>query len=329
MPLISIIIVNWNGARVLDQCLAALKSQTFQDFEIILIDNGSTDGSADQIENRFPGVRLIPLRENSGFASANNLGALAAQGRWLALLNIDAFAQPDWLEKLMTAAAEHPEFSFFASCLVSAQSPKIVDGLGDVYHISGLAWRRGHSQPLEQFKSGPLEVFGACGAAALYDREQFLSVGGFDESFFCYHEDVDLSFRLRLLGHRCLYVPEAVVHHVGSFSYGPQNDFVVYHGHRNLVWTFFKNMPPTLLIRYLPAHLLLNLVTLLWFTSRGRGRVIIRSKRDALLGLSHTLEKRKAIQGKVQVPASIIAQTLDQDWLNPYRDYFARRRSNR
>jgi GT2 family glycosyltransferase len=121
-------------------------------------------------------------------------------------------------------------------------------------------------------------------------------MGGFDEDYFCYHEDVDLSFRLRLQGHRCLYVPEARVEHLGSASSERESDFVVYHGHRNLVWTFFKNMPPTLLIRYLPAHLLLNLVTLLWFTSSGRGRVLIRSKRDALLGLSRTLEKRKAIQ---------------------------------
>jgi GT2 family glycosyltransferase len=311
MPLTSIIIVNWNGARVLDQCLTALMNQTFQDFEIILIDNGSTDGSTDQIENRFPGLRLIPLKENRGFASANNLGARVAQGRWLALLNNDAFAQPDWLEKLMTAASDHPEFSFFASCLVSAQSPKMVDGLGDVYHISGLAWRRGHNQPLEQFKSGSLEVFGACGAAALYDREQFLIAGGFDESFFCYHEDVDLSFRLRLLGHRCLYVPEAVVHHVGSFSYGPKNDFVVYHGHRNLVWTFFKNMPSLLLVWYLPAHLLLNLISLLWFWKCGQGKIILKAKGDAIRNLPEIRRQRRKIQSTRRASASEISRIME------------------
>lgn len=323
MPLISIVIVNWNGARVLERCLAALERQSFRDFEIILIDNGSTDGSEAGIEDRFPGVRLVGLRENSGFASANNLGARLARGRWLALLNNDAFARPDWLEKLMAAAAEHPRFSFFASCLVSAQAPETVDGVGDVYHISGLAWRRGYSLPLARFQSGPQEVFGACGAAALYDREQFLEAGGFDESFFCYHEDVDLSFRLRLLGHRCLYVPAAVVEHVGSFSYGPKNDFVVYHGHRNLVWTFFKNMPLPLLFWYLPAHCLLNGITLLWFWKCGQGRVIVKAKKDAFRKFSEIRRQRQQIQAARRASAAEISQAMEHGLRKSIRQFIA------
>jgi GT2 family glycosyltransferase len=127
-----------------------------------------------------------------------------------------------------------------------------LDGAGDEYHVSGLAWRRFYNHLANGYGLKPEEVFGACAAAAMYRREDFLKIGGFDEDYFSYFEDVDLSFRLRLAGGRCLYVPDAIVHHVGSASTGKLSDFVVYYGHRNLVWTFFKDMPGTLVLG-LPA----------------------------------------------------------------------------
>jgi GT2 family glycosyltransferase len=141
-----------------------------------------------------------------------------------------------------------------------------------------------------------MEVFAPCAAAALYRRSTVVDVGGFDEKFFCYVEDVDLGFRLRLAGHRCLYVPQAVATHVGSAATGKKSDFCVYHGHRNLVWTFVKNMPGILFWLLLPLHVLLNLLTIAWFALGGRGGVIWRAKRDALLGLPKMWRKRQCIQ---------------------------------
>src|SRR5690349_18314790 len=199
---LSIVIVSWNSAAYLPQCLASLRAQTFKNFEVIIVDNGSIDGSIDKLELRWPdlNLKITHLKENLGFAVANNIGARLASGRWLALLNTDAFPEPDWLERLLAAAESNPEYSFFTSRQLKAQTPHLLDGAGDVYHISGLAWRRYAEFPADCFGLESGEIFGACAAAALYAREAFLHVGGFDEDFFSYHEDVDLSFRLRLQG---------------------------------------------------------------------------------------------------------------------------------
>src|SRR6185436_1800580 len=147
---------------------------------------------------------------------------------------------------------ENPKFTFFSSRQIQYNRPELLDGAGDEYHVSGLAWRRYYNHIEKEYGIKPEEVFGACAAASLYLREDFLKVGGFDEGYFSYFEDVDLSFRLRLVGRRCLYVPAAVVCHVGSASSGKVSDFVIYHGHRNLVWGYFKNMPALLFWAYLP-----------------------------------------------------------------------------
>ena len=147
----------------------------------------------------------------------------------------------------------------------------------------------GHGAPAPS-SDAPREVFSPCAAAALYRRDALDDVGGFDERYFCYVEDVDLGFRLRLRGHGCLYVPDAVVHHVGSGTTGRGSDFTTYHGHRNLVWTFFKDMPGPLLALYLLPHLVLNLATIAWFATHGRARLILRTKWDALRGLPAVLE---------------------------------------
>ena len=233
---VSILIPNWNGMAYLPRCLGAISAQTCRDFEVIVVDNGSTDGSVAYLQEHHPEVTIIALDENLGFAAASNIGAKTAQGKWLALLNNDAFPEPDWLQTLVEATMEHPEYSFFASRLVKANQPDLLDGLGDAYHISGMAWRRYYNFPVDSINHLPEEVFSPCGAAALYNRDGFLDAGGFDEDYTSYHEDVDLGFRLRLRGHRCLYVPEAVVKHVGSASYGVQSDSQIYQGHRNLVW---------------------------------------------------------------------------------------------
>jgi GT2 family glycosyltransferase len=157
------------------------------------------------------------------------------------------------------------------------------------------------------------EIFSPCAAAALYRRQALVDAGGFDEDYFCYVEDVDLGFRLRLAGHKAMYVPDAVVHHVGSATTGGKHsDFSVYHGHRNLVWTFVKDMPGILFWLLLPLHVLMNLTSILWFALQGRGGVIMRAKRDALLGLPKMWRKRQTIQSTRIATVREIWQYLDK-----------------
>ena len=315
---VAIIIVNWNGAKYLPRCLDALGRQTFTDFEILVVDNGSTDGSVDGLERSWPGIKVVRLGKNLGFAAGNNLGARLARGEWLALLNSDAFPAPDWLEELLQAAQRHPEFSFFASRQLQANAPQLLDGAGDTLHISGLAWRRYASFPAAQFGLETEEVFSPCAAAALYSRQAFLQVGGFDENFFSYHEDIDLGFRLRLQGFRCLYVPDAVVHHVGSATLGAQSDFALYHWQRNYIWSFIQNMPSALLWQALPAHLLANLIHIVGYTMRGHGKVVLKAKLDALRGFSRALQKRREIQKNCKISRAELSRSMEHGWLQPY-----------
>lgn len=297
-PAVSVVVVNWNGGDLLARCLTALQLQTVTPHEILLVDNASSDGSV-AIAHQFPSVRLLAQHSNTGFSRGNNWAVSAAseKSEWIALLNPDAFPEPQWLEALLTAAQSSPGFDMFGSKLLIASDPAVFDGTGDAYHISGLVWRTGHGVPVSPLGEGEREIFSPCAAGALYRRSAFQKVGGFDEDFFCYVEDVDLGFRLRLEGYRCLYVPSSVAHHVGSGTTGgQQSDFSVYYGHRNLVWTFVKDMPGILFWLLLPLHVALNAATVLWFACRGQGGVILRAKRDALVGLPKMWRKRRQIQ---------------------------------
>ena len=299
---------------MLERCLSALMLQTVKPHEIILVDNASSDGSI-EIVRRFPSVKLLALTENTGFARGNNFAIEAASKEtdWIALLNPDAFAEPHWLEELLVAIDSNPEFDVFGSKLVNEADHSLLDGMGDAYHVSGRVWRIGCGKTMLAVPENAHEVFSPCAAAALYRRSAVREVGGFDEDYFCYVEDVDLGFRLRLAGYRCLYVPLSVAHHVGSGTTGGQHsDFSVYHGHRNLVWTFVKDVPGLLFWLLLPLHLVLNLVSIVWFAFRGQGRVVWRAKRDALLGLPKMWRKRRQIQKSRIASISDIWRVLDK-----------------
>jgi GT2 family glycosyltransferase len=318
-PNVTVAIVNFNGGGLLERCLSALDRQTLRPAGIIVVDNGSSDSSTAGMEERHRGVRVIRLGENLGFAAASNLAVREAAGsEWVALVNPDVFPEPTWLATLMRAAEERPECASFASCLVSAEETEKLDGTGDVYHVSGLAWRRDHGKVTSSAVSRAEETFAPCAAAALYRRDVFLDAGGFDERFFCYFEDVDLGFRLRLLGHRCWYVPDAIVGHLGSAVTGRRSDFSVYHGHRNLVWTYFKNMPESLFWLYLPQHLLLNLIAVVWFSIRGQGRTIVAAKAHSLRELPRVWKQRRAIQSNRRLDPVELRRLMVRGWLRPY-----------
>jgi GT2 family glycosyltransferase len=301
MPSVAAVIVNFNGGEFLDRALTALEGQTLKPARTIVVDNASADESVDGLEDRHPGVEVVRLQENTGFAAANNLAVrLADDCEFVALVNPDAFAEPRWLETLLEAARDRPDYAVFSSRLVQAEAPDRLDGTGDVFHVSGTTWRRDQDLPVT-IRRGRGEVFSACAAAALYRRDAFVEVGGFDESFFCYYEDSDLSFRLRLAGHRCLHVDDAVALHEGSATTGHMSDFVLYHSLRNQTWTFVKNMPASLLFLYAPAHLVWTVVTGGALARQGRGKVVIEAKRDALRGLPRVLRQRRAIQSARRV----------------------------
>ncbi|CDH43437.1 glycosyltransferase family 2 protein [Candidatus Contendibacter odensensis] len=308
---IAVIIVNFNSGPLLGQCLRHLRAQTHRPQRVMVVDNASHDGSTDGIERDYPEVEWVRLERNLGFAAANNLAAQRADGvEWLALLNPDAFPKPDWLERLLAATLAHPGCTSFGSRLLDAGDPGRLDGTGDIYHVSGLAWRRDHGQIMVAGASADGEIFAPCAAAALYRRSTFLEVGGFDQDYFCYFEDIDLGFRLRLLGYHCRYVPDAVVLHVGSAVTGRRSSFSLYHGHRNLVWTYCKNMPALLFWIYLPQHLLLNLGTVAWFALRGQGIILLRAKWDALRGLPRCWRQRRVIQASRRISSWSLRQMM-------------------
>ena len=318
--LVSVVIITWNSKAYLSTCLDKLRAQTFRNFEVILVDNGSDDGALDGLIEKYPSLSLKTeqLETNHGFAVANNIGANLAHGDWLVLLNADAFPDPDWLEKMLQATVAYPEYSSFSSRQIQVNHPEYLDGAGDSYHVSGMAWRNKIGYPANNYALKNIEVFSSCGAAALFARDAFLEVGGFDENYFSYFEDVDLGFRLRLRGYRSLYVSDAIVHHVGSATFGTLSDFAFYHTHRNLVWTFYKNMPTSLFWRYLPAHIITNLIYVLYYTFRGRGKVLWKAKWDALRGLPKIYKQRKKIQKNRKATNAELLQVMERGWLQPF-----------
>ncbi|MBM3180631.1 MAG: glycosyltransferase family 2 protein [Chloroflexi bacterium] len=324
-PLVTVIIVFWNSEKHFPECLERLATQTFRDFEIVVVNNGSDIHWFDQYN--IDGLRVHHLEANLGFAVANNIGARLVRGKWIALLNADAYPEPDWLENLLKAARENPQFNFFSSRQLQADTPELLDGAGDAYHISGLAWRNGYCLPADSCALEQREVFSPCAAAALYSRDDFIKIGGFDEDYFSYFEDVDLGFRLGLQGKKCLYVPEAVVHHVGSASTGKRSDFSVYYGYRNLIWTFVKDMPSPLLWLFLPLHIAAMSFFMAYLTLRGQGRAIWKAVFDALRGLPKVIEKRRAIQKDRRIRSSDLLKVMSTGILEPYREFMERNKN--
>lgn len=318
---VTIVIVNWNGAEHLPQCLAAVQKQTILDFQCVVVDNGSTDGSAQFVhmlqDSRFV---LLEMGKNLGFAKANNFAVQRAKKKtsWIALVNPDAFLHPEWLEHMIAATRDCPQVAGLGCTLIDANDRNYLDGTGDAYHFSGRPFRRDHGR-LQKLRKRPAgDIFAPCAAAAFYRRSAWIAAGGLDEDYFCYMEDVDLGFRLRLMGYQCKYVPEAKCYHVGSALTGRRSDFSGYYGQRNLVWTYVKNMPGSLFWILLPWHFLANIAALFIFAFRGHFRVAWRAKIDAILGLPLCWKKRQKIQMQRKVSLLSIWQQMDKSlWPGP------------
>lgn len=256
------LVVNYRSGPWLARCLASLQRQSMPDFEAVVVDNASGDDSF-QVPTDDPRFLALPQPENLGFAAGNNLAAQGARSPWLALLNPDAEADPDWLEQLLAEAERLPEHVIFGSTQMRAGHPGILDGTGDNLSAYGLAWRAGYGKPLTD--SPPEgDMFAACGAAMMIRRDWFERLGGFDSRFFCYVEDVDLCFRARLLGAGVWQSSRARVHHAGGVSGGSgASAFSIRLGYRNLCWTLLRNLPAMLLPIGLAGYLVLVLLMVL------------------------------------------------------------------
>jgi GT2 family glycosyltransferase len=270
-PRVSVVVPNWNGLDLLDRCLDSVRAQTERDLEIIVVDNGSTDGSPEHVRRHHPDVRLVALTVNQGFAGGVNAGVHAARGEFVALLNNDAWAAPDWLERLTARLAAEPAAGACAPKIYRAdgrEPTRRLDSTGELYSIWGLPFPRGRDEIDRGQYDDATAVFAVSGAASVYRAALFAAVGDFDPDFFAYFEDVDLSFRGQLAGFSMLYEPSAVVfHRVGASSGGGMTPFSRHHFVKNSWFLFLKDMPAPLLWRHLARFLVLQL-GLLWGSAR-------------------------------------------------------------
>ena len=310
-PLASVVIPNWNGAHHLPVCLDALQSQTYPHLEVILVDNGSTDGSQALVREQYPEVRLLILESNLGLTGGNNAGFRTARGEILISLNNDTEAHPDFVEALVTALQEHPEAGMAAAKMLLFNRRDHIHSAGDGYGTDGIPFNRGVWEKDEGQYDEPGWIFGGCGGAVAYRQAMLDDVGLFDESFFMYCEDVDLNWRAQLAGWRCWYTPQAVVYHKLSATGG--GPIASYYTGRNTLWVIAKNYPATLLHRHwsriLRAQWLVTRDALrAWRGEAARAR--LRGQLAGLLGWPSMRKVHRATQATRRVPVEYLKSLL-------------------
>jgi len=260
---VSVIVANWNGRHHLARCLPSLRTQTYRDFEVVVVDNGSTDGSVGWLTQEYPDVRVLCNPRNLGFAVANDQAIRATESPYLVTLNNDTEATSIWLAELVAAAESDAAVGMVASQILLASAPGVIDSAGIEVDWTGTAWQRRRGEAADE--AGDLEeVFGPCAGAALYRRAMLDEIGLFDESFFAYYEDVDLAWRARNAGWRCLYAPRARVYHAHSATGGQDLSYKRFLIGRNKVWTLVKNYPPLRLAVAWPLILGFELAAVLY-----------------------------------------------------------------
>lgn len=309
-PRVVVIVVNWNGKRFLKRCLGLLFAQSYQAFEVILVDNGSTDGSVSFVEERFPQVRLIANEANRGFAAANNQAIRVSDSEFVVTLNNDTEVSAEWLGELVAAADTDQKVGSCASRMLFAHRPEMINSAGIALDRAGIAWdwRGGERDDPKDLE--PVEVFGACAGAALYRRSMLDEIGLFDEDFFAYLEDVDLAWRAQWAGWRSLSVPTARVLHYHSGTALEGSPFKNRMLGRNKVWMIAKNYPWPQLLWYLPVILLYDVgslpYTLIW---RGDCEPL-RGRLEGLMQVRTALAKRRATAQVKKLPGREILSRM-------------------
>ena len=308
--MVSVVIVSWNGRAHLEKCLESLSAQTYPQVETILVDNGSTDGTVEWVLQRFPAVRLIANLENLGFAAANNQAIRQARGDYIATLNNDAWAEPDWLSELVRAVEWDPRTGMAGSQMVFAQRPDMINSTGICLDRAGVSWDRAGGEPVEAEDRQAAEIFGPCAGAALYRKALFDEIGLFDETFFAYLEDVDLAWRARWSGWRAVYVPSARVYHHHSTTLRESSPSKTYLLARNKLWLLARNYPMPHLILYLPLILFYEILSQLYAGLNRRGRSALRGRMAGLAVLAQALRQRRKLRPRTPRPAAEVFQLL-------------------
>lgn len=309
--LVSIIIPNLNGAHHLPTCLESLRRQAFRDFEVIVVDNGSTDRSLDLLARGYPEVRVLALGQNRGFAGACNAGIRAARGEFIVLLNNDTEADPHWLSEVVAAFERHPEAGIVASKMLLFDRRDTFHTAGDFYRVDGIPGNRGVWKRDEGQYDNEEYVFSACGGSAAYRREMLDRIGLLDEEFFYSCEDVDLAWRAQLAGYRCVYAPRAVVYHKLSATGG--GTVASFHDGRNYIYLLVKDYPGELWRTHWRAILKAQFC-LAWEALRAwRGaaaRARLRGMMAGLLGIPRMLRKRRVVQQSRRVDRDYLERML-------------------
>jgi GT2 family glycosyltransferase len=295
---VAVVIPNYNGARWLPGVLESVAAQTVAPAEVIVVDDGSTDGSLELLAERYPDVRVLALGANGGFARTANAGIAGVAADAVALVNTDVVLAPDWIERAAAALAGAPRAAAVATKLVDLEDPTLLYDAGDVLRRDGACEQRGRFERDTGRYDVPGEVFSACAGAALYRRSAVLDVGGFDERFGTYLEDVDLGLRLRLAGWRCRWEPRAVARHAGGGSSAALPNGASAWVERNTVLLVARTFPPRWL--HLVAY---RQVAWAWHAARGGGlRAHVAGVRMALPLLPGFLRERRAVRGGAMVP---------------------------
>ena len=269
---VTVVVPNFNGIKFLDAVLKSLEKQENADFEVILVDNGSTDGSADYAASCYPWVRIVRLPENRGFSGAVNEGIRLSKAPYVILLNNDTEVEPDFVRELLEAVRRHPRAFSCQARMLQFYDHSLLDGAGDFYCALGWAFARGKGKPADTYLEEE-KIFSSCAGAAIYRKRVFDRIGLFDEEHFAYLEDMDIGYRARLAGYENWYAPAAVVYHIGSGTSGSRyNQFKVRYSSRNNVYMILKNMPFLQILLNLPLLIPGFAVKLLYFTLKGYGR---------------------------------------------------------
>ncbi|MDO8429660.1 MAG: glycosyltransferase family 2 protein [Candidatus Daviesbacteria bacterium] len=312
MVKVTVIIPNWNGKEYLKTCLPSLIKQSFKDFEIILIDNGSTDGSV-KFAERFVNLKIIKLKKNIGFAPAVNLGIESSKSEYLVLLNNDTKVDIRCLEYLVKAAESHPEVGMVAAKMLNFYNPKLIDSAGDyidaVGHANNIGWQERDGEKFNQAKN----IFLVSGGGCLIKRQVILKVGLLDDDFFAYFEDVDFCFRAQLAGFKAWFEPRAKIFHVHKATSRRNQGLTEYLQFRNMTITVIKNFPPKLLIHNFNwlKILLVNINTVRFLATQGYFKEALKAEIYILTHLLNILLKRRKTQSlKVVSDEYIISWVL-------------------
>jgi GT2 family glycosyltransferase len=319
---VSVVALSWNGREHLETCLPTLCQQTYEHREIILVDNGSTDGTSDWVRATYPEVEVARVEQNRGVPGGLNYGIRRARGEFIALVNNDTEVDRAWLAESICALNAHPETGFTASRVRLFYKRTHLDTTGDMYFSTGHASKRGWLLPDgPEFDRGTW-VFGASGAAAVYRRRMLDEIGLFDEDYHAGLEDLDLSFRAQLVGYRCRYVPSAIVYHkVGAtLGAGPLESAAQERLHRNLWRTLIKNLPGRLWVRYLAQILFAEVVVHAAALRNGRLGPLLRARAAVLRELPQILKERSIIQAKRRASIDYLDSLIRKDWMSHRRD---------